>query len=143
MLMRQVEEEILPWCRDHGVGVIGYSPMHHGLLSGRMTRERIASLPPTDWRVRMSPAFREPHLTRNLELVEVLRGVGERHGRSPAEVAIAWTLRHPAVTGTIVGARSAAQVDGFADAMEFRLDEGEIEEIARALPESLDLFGSS
>ena len=117
--------------------------MHNGLLSGRMTRERIASLPASDWRVNFNPAFKEPHLSRNLELVESLRGIGERHGRSAGEVAIAWTLRHPAVTGAIVGARNAGQVDGFVGAMDFRLSEGEIDEIAGALPESFDLLDLS
>ena len=143
MLMRQVEDEILPFCEQHGIGVIGYSPMHNGLLSGRMTRERIASLPASDWRVNFNPAFKEPHLSRNLELVESLRGIGERHGRSAGEVAIAWTLRHPAVTGAIVGARNAGQVDGFVGAMDFRLSEGEIDDIAGALPESFNLFDLS
>lgn len=143
MLMRQVEDEILPFCEQHGIGVIGYSPMHNGLLSGRMTRERIASLPESDWRVSFNPAFQEPRLSRNLGLVELLRGIGERHGRSAGEVAIAWTLRHPAVTGAIVGARNPGQVDGFVGAMDFRLNEDEIEEIAGALPESLDLFDLS
>ena len=106
MLMRQIEDEILPFCLQHNIGVIGYSPMHNGLLSGRMTRERIAALPKTDWRVSANPAFKEPLLSRNLELVESLRVIGERHGRSAGEVAIAWPLRHPAVTGAIVGARN-------------------------------------
>lgn len=141
--MRQIEDEILPFCEQHGIGVIGYSPMHNGLLSGRMTRERIASLPASDWRVNFNPAFKEPHLSRNLELVESLRGVGERHGRSAGEVAIAWTLRHPAVTGAIVGGRNAGQVDGFVGAMDFRLSEGEIDDIAGALPESFNLFDLS
>ncbi len=140
MLMRQIEDEILPFCEQHGIGVIGYSPLHNGLLSGRMTRERIASLHPTDWRVNFNPAFREPHLSRNLALVEVLRGIGERHGRSPGEVAIAWTLRQSAVTGAIVGARSAGQVDGFIGAMHFRLSESEVSEIGDNLPESVHMM---
>ncbi len=143
MLMRQIEDEILPFCEQLDIGVIGYSPMQNGLLSGRMTRERVASLPASDWRVNFNPAFKEPHLSRNLELVESLRAIGERHGRSAGEVAIAWTLRQPAVTGAIVGARNPAQVDGFVSAMDFRLNEGEIDEIAGALPTSLDLFDLS
>ena len=143
MLMRQIEDEILPFCLQHNIGVIVYSPMHNGLLSGHMTRERIAALPATDWRVSLNPAFKEPHLSRNLELVELLRGIGARHGRLPGEVAIAWTLRQPAVTGAIVGARNAGQVDGFVGAMDFSLSETEIEEIAGALPESLDMFDLS
>ncbi len=140
MLMRQIEDEILPFCLEHNIGVAGYSPMHNGLLSGRMTRERVAALPPTDWRANANPAFKEPLLSRNLELVELLRSIGDRHGRSPGEVAIAWTLRHPAVTGTIVGARNPGQVDGFVGAMDFRLSDAEIEEIGGALPESVTLF---
>ena len=143
MLMRQVEDEILPFCEQHGIGVIGYSPMHNGLLSGRMTRERIASLPESDWRVNFNPAFQEPQLSHNLALVELLRGIGERHGRSAGEVAIAWTLRLSAGTGALVGARSPGQVDGFVGAMDFRLSEDEIEEIVGALPESLDLLDVS
>jgi len=132
MLMRGVEAEILPYCKKHGIGVIVYSPMQSGLLSGEMTRERIASFPKDDWR-RISPEFQEPKLTHNLKLVEALRAIGARHGRSPAEVAIAWTLRQPAVTGAIVGARRPAQVDGFMGAATFRLSEEELQEIEIAL----------
>jgi len=140
MLMREIEDEILPFCKEHNIGVIAYSPMHNGLLSGRMTRERIAALPATDWRKNANPAFREPHLTRNLELVELLRDIGGRHGQTAGEVAIAWALRHPAVTGAIVGARTADQVDGFVGSMDFRLSEDEIAEIAARLPESIDMM---
>lgn len=140
MLMRQIEDDVLPFCLEHNIGVIAHSPMHSGLLSGKMTRERIAALPQTDWRVNFNLAFREPHLSHNLELVELLREIGGRHGRSVAEVAIAWTLRHPAVTGVIVGARRADQIDGFIGAMDFRLSESEIAEIETNLPESIDLM---
>jgi len=140
MLMRQIEDRILPYCREHRIGVIGYSPMHNGLLTGSMTRERIASLPRTDWRVNVNPAFREPHLSRNLELVELLKTIGGRHGRSAAEVAVAWTLRHPAVTGVIVGGRTPEQVDGFVGAMEFRLTDAETEEIGGKLPGSIEMM---
>ena len=97
-----------------------------------MTRERISAFPEDDWR-RMSPEFKEPKLTRNLELVERLRAIGARHGRSPSEVAIAWTLRLPAVTGAIVGARRPAQIDGFLGAATFRLSAEEIAEIESLL----------
>lgn len=137
MLMREIEDKILPFCGQNKIGVIVYSPMHNGMLSGAMTRERIESLPRTDWRVNSNPAFREPHLSRNLELVEVLRGVGERQGRQPGEVAIAWTLRNSPVTGAIVGARNAKQVDGLIGAMDYRLSDSEVEEIGAALPESI------
>jgi len=133
MLMRGIEAEILPYCQAHQIGVIAYSPMQSGLLSGTMTRERIAALPLDDWR-RNSREFQDPRLSHNLALVERLRAIGARHGRSPGEVAIAWTLRHRAVTGTIVGARRPEQVDGVAGAGTFRLGEGEIAEIASAMP---------
>jgi len=139
MLMRQIEDEILPFCEANNIGVIAYSPMHNGLLSGRMTRERVAALPPSDWRAQVNPAFREPHLSRALDLVETLRDIGDQHGRSPGEVAIAWTLRQSAVTGAIVGARSADQVDGFVGAMDFRLSDDEIARIGEELPESISL----
>ena len=106
--------------------------MHSGLLSGAMTRERIGRLPADDWR-RQSPQFQEPLLSRNLALVEVLRAIGHRHRRTPAEVAIAWTLAQPAVTGAIVGLRSARQVEGIAGAATFRLGRAELDEIAPAL----------
>ncbi len=131
LLRRDVETAQLPWCRREGVGVIVYSPMASGLLTGAMTRERIAALPPADWRTR-NEQFKEPKLTGNLKLVERLRAVGARHGRSPGEVAIAWTLRNPAVTGAIVGARNAKQVDGIIGAMDFRLTPAEIAEIGAA-----------
>jgi aryl-alcohol dehydrogenase-like predicted oxidoreductase len=132
MLDRDIEAEVLPYCEQYGIGVIVYSPMQSGLLSGKMTRERIANFPSDDWR-RRNPEFREAALTRNLELVERLRAIGARHGRSPGEIAIAWTLRLSAVTGAIVGARSPSQVEGFIGAAEFRLNPEELAEIERAL----------
>jgi aryl-alcohol dehydrogenase-like predicted oxidoreductase len=128
ILARNIEAEILPYCQAHDIGVIVYSPMASGLLSGTMTRERIAALPADDWR-RRHPEFQEPRLARNLQLVEQLRAIGRRHDRSPGEVAIAWTLRHPAVTAAIVGARRPSQVDGFIGAGTFRVSADEIEEI--------------
>jgi aryl-alcohol dehydrogenase-like predicted oxidoreductase len=133
MLRRAIEAEVLPFCEDHDIGVLVYSPMQSGLLTGAMTRERIGQLAESDWR-RNNKEFQEPLLSKNLALVEVLRAIGTRHGRTPGEVAIAWTLRHPAVTGAIVGGRSAAQVDGVVGAMDFRLSEPELAEIERALP---------
>jgi aryl-alcohol dehydrogenase-like predicted oxidoreductase len=132
MLRREVEEEILPYCQENYIGVIVYSPMRSGLLTGKMTPERVQNLPSDDWR-RNDPDFQEPRLSKNLELVELLRAIGEVHGRSPAEVAIAWTLRHPAVTAAIVGGRRPDQVDGVIGAAEFRLSEDEIAEIETAL----------
>jgi aryl-alcohol dehydrogenase-like predicted oxidoreductase len=129
IIQPEAEREILPYCQAHGIGVIVYAPMKSGLLAGAMTRERVANLHPEDWR-RRSPYFQEPILSRALALVERLRAIGARHGRSPGEVAIAWTLRHPAVTGAIVGMRSAEQVRGVLGALEFRLSPEEIDEIA-------------
>ncbi len=139
-LMRQIEDEILPFCLDHDIGVIVYSPMHNGMLTGTMTRDRVEALPASDWRKQVNPAFKEPLLTTCLEFVDVLRGIADRHGRAVGEVAIAWTLRHPAITGAIVGARSAGQVDGFIGAMDFRLSSGDIAEIEAALPPSMTLL---
>jgi aryl-alcohol dehydrogenase-like predicted oxidoreductase len=124
----EVEESILPYCQQHGVGVISYSPMKSGLLTGKMTKERVANMPEDDFR-RRAPAFQEPQLTRNLALAEVMRSIGARHGRSAGEVAIAWVLRHPAVTAAIVGMRSAEQAEGVVGALEFRLSKEEIAEI--------------
>ena len=124
----EVEDEILPFCEANDIGVIVYSPMMSGLLSGRMTRERIADFPEDDWRSK-SPDFQEPRLSRNLQLAELLRNIGSRHGRSAGEVAIAWTLRLPAVTGAIVGGRGPEQVEGIIGAGTFRLTADEIAEI--------------
>lgn len=126
----EIEKEILPFAQANNIGVIIYSPMKSGLLSGAMTRQRIAAMPPDDFRQR-TPNFNEPLLTRNLELAELLGAIGKRHGRTAGEVAIAWTLRHPAVTGAIVGMRSAKQVEGVIGAAEFRLSADEISEIER------------
>ena len=128
MLACEIEGAVLPYTQANGIGVIVYSPMKSGLLSGAMTRARIAAMPDDDWR-RRTPQFQEPRLTRNLELAEVLRAIGQRHGRTPGEVAIAWTLRHPAVTAAIVGMRSARQVEGVIGAADFRLAADEVQEI--------------
>lgn len=124
----EVEREILPYCHRHDIGVIVYSPMKSGLLTGAMTKERVAALPADDFR-RNALAFQEPHLSKNLKLADLMKAIGARHGRSAGEVAIAWTLRNPAVTAAIVGMRSAAQVEGVIGAMEFRLNADEVEEI--------------
>ncbi len=132
-IKRDVEAEILPFCRAHDIGVIVYSPMASGMLTGAMTKERATALPSNDWRSR-APAFQEPALSKNLAFVEVLKTVGARHGRSPGEVAIAWTLRDPVVTGAIVGARDSQQVDGWIGAASFRLSTEELADINAALP---------
>ncbi len=130
MISPEIETEILPYCESRNIGVLVYSPMKSGLLSGAMTRERIDSFPDDDFRKR-APAFQEPNLSRNLGLAELLKDIGERYGRTAGEVAIAWTLRHPAVTAAIVGMRSASQVEGVIGALEFRLRDEEIQEIER------------
>jgi len=129
---REIEREILPFCQSKNIGVIVYSPMYAGLLTGAMTRERVANFLPEDWR-RNLPGFHEPALSRNLRLVEHLREIGKRHGRGPGEVAIAWTLNHPAVTGAIVGFRNPQQVAGIIGAGDFRLLPSDITEIEDAL----------
>jgi aryl-alcohol dehydrogenase-like predicted oxidoreductase len=134
-LMRDVETDILPFCAQAGLGVVAYSTLQSGLLTGAMTRERIANLPGDDWRKHRSPDFQEPRLTRNLALVDAFRRIGARHGVTPAAVAIAWVLRHPAVTGAIVGARRPGQLDALLAATDFRLSAEEVEEIAPLLPE--------
>jgi aryl-alcohol dehydrogenase-like predicted oxidoreductase len=128
LLHREVEEEVLPFAARKGIGVIAYSPMASGLLTGAMTRERIAGLPGDDWRKR-HPDFREPQLSRNLRLVRLLRAIGRPHGRTPAEVAVAWVLHNPAVTGAMVGARRPGQVRGVAGAGAFRLGPRELAEV--------------
>jgi aryl-alcohol dehydrogenase-like predicted oxidoreductase len=132
LLALEVEGAILPYARQNHIGVIVYSPMASGLLSGAMTRERIAAFPQDDWR-KHNPNFQEPLLSRNLRLVEALRSVGKRHSATPGEVAIAWTLRNPAVTGAIVGVRSQQQVNGIAGAPEVRLSPDDVHEIEQVL----------
>jgi aryl-alcohol dehydrogenase-like predicted oxidoreductase len=128
LVRREIEQEILPYCRSEEVGVIVYSPMASGLLTGAMTRERADALPMSDWRSR-DIEFQEPKLSKNLALVERLREIGERHGRPPGQIAIAWTLRNPAVTGAIVGARNGKQVEGNVGAADLSLTNEEIAEI--------------
>jgi aryl-alcohol dehydrogenase-like predicted oxidoreductase len=127
----EIEDAILPYCHQHGIGVLAYSPMKSGLLTGKMTRERIAAFPADDFRKR-ALAFQEPNLTRNLALAEHMKQIAARHGRTAGEVALAWVLRHPAITAAIVGMRSAEQVEGVIGALEFRLTFDEIAEIDRA-----------
>lgn len=124
----EAESSTLPYALDHHIGVIVYSPMGSGMLSGSMTRERVANFPADDFRRRF-PAFQEPALTRNLKAADLLKRIGQRHDRTAGEVAIAWTLRNPAVTAAIVGMRSARQVEGVIGALEFRLTPEEVQEI--------------
>ena len=129
LLDREAEPEILPFCEQEGIGVIVYSPMASGMLTGKMTRERVESLPENDWR-RRSERFQEPELSKNLELVERLKGVGERHGVSPGAVAVAWTLRNPAVDGAITGFRRPDQVEPIMAAADLELNDEEAAELA-------------
>ncbi|MDQ6615502.1 MAG: aldo/keto reductase [Actinomycetota bacterium] len=125
---RSVEAEILPFAERAGIGVIVYSPMGSGLLTGAMTRERIAGLSEDDWRKR-GDQFTEPQLTRNLELVARLRVVAERHDATPGGVAVAWTLRNPAVDAAIVGFRRPDQVDPIVGAASLELTEEDVAEL--------------
>ena len=128
MLRRKIEASVAPYCKDHNVGIIVYSPMLSGMLTGGMTRERALNLPADDWR-RNKPEFSEPKLSQNLELVERLRAVGDRYGCTPGAVAVAWTLLNPAVTGAIVGSRSAKQADGVMKAGDITLTAQDIAQI--------------
>lgn len=136
IVRREIEREILPFCVSQNIGVIVYSPMYAGLLTGAMTRERVANFLPEDWR-RNLPGFNEPALSHNLGVVEHLREIGKRHGRSPGEVAIAWTLNHPAVTGAIVGFRNVQQVAGIIGAGDFRLSRSELSHLEDVLKEGI------
>ena len=122
MLRREIEPTILPWCEAHRSGVIVYSPMQSGLLTGAWNHARLAALPADDWRRDKNRHFQEPLFSRNLRLVEVLRGIATRHGSTPGQVALAWTLRHPAVTAAIVGARRAGQLRELLPAAELKLN---------------------
>jgi aryl-alcohol dehydrogenase-like predicted oxidoreductase len=141
LLNRGVEDEILIFCAENNIGVIVYSPMASGMLTGAMTRERIANFPADDWR-RRNAEYREPRLSRNLALADALKAIGERHGHSAGEVAIAWTLRHPAVTGAIVGGRNGRQVEGIIGAGDFTLSEREIREIEGFVREPSEVYQS-
>jgi aryl-alcohol dehydrogenase-like predicted oxidoreductase len=134
-LHREIEDEILPYCLREGIAVIVYSPMASGLLTGAMTRERVAKLPKDDWRSG-HPDFTEPNLSRNLALVERLQEIAKRHNRSAGEVAIAWTLNNPAVTGAIVGARNARQAEGVIRAGNLSLTDKEVSEIEASFVET-------
>jgi aryl-alcohol dehydrogenase-like predicted oxidoreductase len=128
LLNRAIEKEILPFCRREGIGVIVYSPMGSGLLTGAMTRERIANLPDTDWR-KTDRRFQEPNLSRALAVVDKLRAIGDQLCHTPGEVAISWTLAHPAVTGAIVGGRNTKQVEETVRAIDLKLGFAEMGEL--------------
>jgi aryl-alcohol dehydrogenase-like predicted oxidoreductase len=128
MIRRDIEASILPYCQANNIGVIVYSPMQSGLLTGAFTHERVANLPDSDWRKR-NPQYQEPLLSRNLKLAELLKEIGERHGVSAGAVAIAWTLKHPAVTAAIVGARRPDQVDGIIGGGNIQLSDDDLAQI--------------
>jgi aryl-alcohol dehydrogenase-like predicted oxidoreductase len=131
LIARDVEDEILPFTRSEGIGVIVYSPMGSGLLTGAMTRERIANLPENDWRKR-DARFVEPQLSRHLAMVERLQTVAARHDTTPGAVAAAWTLRNPAVDGAIIGFRRPDQVDAVLDAGRLELSDADVAHIEAA-----------
>jgi aryl-alcohol dehydrogenase-like predicted oxidoreductase len=131
LIRRGALEEEIPWCKEHGTGVIVYSPMQAGLLTDSLTKERVKQLAPDDWRPR-SPNFQSPALERNLALRDALGPIARRHGATIAAVAVAWTLSCPGVTGAIVGARSPEQVDGWIGAARLELTQGDLDEIGRA-----------
>lgn len=122
------QEEILPYCQEKNIGVIVYSPMASGLLTGRMTKERISSMPDDDWR-KGSPEFKEPKVDRNLKLAELLGEIAFPHNLTAGVVAVAWTLQNPAVSAAIVGSRSPEQIQEMLAAAEFRLSDSELEQI--------------
>lgn len=128
MLNRAVEAEILPFCQQNNIGVINYAPMHSGLLTGAMTKERVANFTKDDFR-RNAKNYQEPLLSRNLAVAKFLSEIGARHGVSAGVVAIAWTLHDPAITAAIVGGRNPKQVEGVLPAASFRLSEEEFSEI--------------
>ena len=131
LLSRDAEKDLLPYCQQHQIGVIVYSPMASGLLAGTMTRERIAAMPADDWRRTRNPLFQEPQLTRNLKLAGLLNHIGLQYDRSAGEVAIAWTLRNSAVDGAIVGIRAPHQLDGIIGGADFELSEEDLQRIER------------
>lgn len=141
MLERGVEEELLPFCAANDIGVVAYSPMQTGLLTGKYTKERVASLPDDDWRKDRSPHFQEPALSANLELVEGLRPIAERNGRTLPQLAIAWVLRRPEITAAIVGSRRPEQIEETAPAGDWVLSEEEIAEIDTLLEKREQALG--
>ena len=134
MLKRGIEAEILPYCAANNIGVIVYSPMQKGLLTGAVTRERVAQFAPDDHR-RNDPQFQEPELSINLELVEKLREIAARYGKTPAQLAVAWVLRRPEVTSAIVGIRRPSQIEEIVPAADFDISQEDLELIEKLLAE--------
>jgi aryl-alcohol dehydrogenase-like predicted oxidoreductase len=137
MVRRDIEAEILPFCAANHIGVLVYSPMQAGLLTGKLTRAWVASLPDDDWRKTKSPGFQEPQLSANIALVDRLRAIAARSGRSVAELAIAWVLRRPEVTSAIVGARRPSQIEETAAGGDWPLSDEETAEIEELLNQRL------
>jgi aryl-alcohol dehydrogenase-like predicted oxidoreductase len=131
LIRRGLVEREIPWCIEHGSGVLCYSPMQTGILTDSFSRDRIARMADDDWR-RQSPEFQEPKLSSNIALRDALRPIAQRHETTVSAIAVAWTIATPGVTGAIVGARSPAQVDGWIDAARVQLTEGDLAEIADA-----------
>jgi len=132
LIRRDAPEREIPWCAEHDTGVIVYSPMQSGLLTDTFTAARVAALAPDDWR-RRSAQFQQPALGKNLALRDALNPIARRHGATVSAVAIAWTLAWPGVTGAIVGARTAAQVDGWIGAATLQLTVADLDEVAAAI----------
>ena len=143
MLVRDIEDEILPFCAKNNIGVIVYSPMRSGLLTGKYDIESVKKLPDDDWRKKYNPDFKEPNLSANLLLLDEIRPIAEKNDKSLAELAIAWTLARPEVTAAIVGARRPAQVDGIAGAPQWKLTQEELEAIEQALKRRTDRLQQS
>jgi aryl-alcohol dehydrogenase-like predicted oxidoreductase len=137
LINRAARNDVIPWCNEHGVGVIAYAPMASGLLTGKFDRERVSALAPDDWR-RRSPNFNEPRLSRNLALVDHLRRVAATLDVEVPALAVAWTLSVPGVTGAIVGSRSPGQIDGWLPAAQIDLPSEVLDEIQNAI----DLTGA-
>ena len=132
LIRREAAEREIPWCAEHGTGVIVYSPMQSGLLTDTFTDARVAALAADDWR-RRSPQFQQPALGRNLALRDALKPIARRHGATVSAVAVAWTLAWPGVTGAIVGARTPSQVDGWIGAASLELTGTDLDDIAAAI----------
>jgi aryl-alcohol dehydrogenase-like predicted oxidoreductase len=135
MIKRGAAAAEIPWCEAHGTGVIVYSPMQAGILTDRFSVERVAAMDPEDWR-RGNANFQSPRLERNIALRDALKPIAARHATTVAAVAVAWTLAWPGVTGAIVGARNAAQVDGWIGAADLRLTQADLDLIAMAIEQT-------
>ena len=143
MLARGIEAEFLPYCAENDIGVVVYSPMHNGLLTDKVTHQWVAALPADDWRRDHNPEFQEPALSANLALVDGLRPIARRHGKSVGELAIAWALMRPEVTAAIVGARNPSQIEGTVGGGDWQLSADEIAEIAALLAERDRVLGQA